>query len=201
MNTSDVLALIAIVVSVCTATATIYFQYFERRRVAVALGDEIYLAYGERDGRGGYGKLGLVLSLSLINKGACDALVTVITATVSQAPTGLRAEARWRSFYEPTEAVAPGLSSAPRWRFTGWVRPLAASSRKVVTEWIYFSSTPLPSALPVGEYVLELEVTETRPTSGGLCRTGRHHAGQLPREPAPTPACTLVVNQALIAAR
>jgi hypothetical protein len=159
--------MIAIVVSVGSVFATLYFQYFERPHVAVALGDEIYLNYGEADDSGGYAKLGMVLSLSLINSGACDALVTMIAATVRQAPGGFQTQARWRAFYEPTDAGTPGESPAPVWKFNGWVRPLAATSRKVVTEWIYFRSTPLQSALPVGGYVLELEVTETRPAGTG----------------------------------
>ncbi|MGA2454388.1 MAG: hypothetical protein ABSG93_12795 [Solirubrobacteraceae bacterium] len=145
MSQSDVLPLVAVVVSVVavvvsagSAFATIYFQYSERPHVAVALGDEIYLKYGVADGRGGYAKLGMVLSLSLVNNGACDALVTVIAATVHQAPDGFHTQARWHAFYEPTDAGTAGKSSSPAWKFSSWVRPLAATSRKVVTEWIYF---------------------------------------------------------------
>lgn len=163
MSQSDVLALVAIVVSVGSAFATLYFQYFERRHVAVALGDELYLNYGVADGKGGYAKLGMVLSLSLVNSGACDALVTMVSVTIRQVPDGFHTQAHWRAFYEPTDGGSPGKSSSPRWKFNGWVRPLAATGRKVVTEWVYCRSGRLDKALPRGEYVFELEVTETRP--------------------------------------
>jgi hypothetical protein len=165
MSLSDWLALVAIIVSLASAFATLYFQYFERPRVAVALGDELYLSYGEADGSGGYAKLGMVLSLSLVNNGACDALVTVIAATVHSVAHDVKADARWRAFYTPVAGGAAGESSSPVWTFNGWVRPLAATSRRVVTEWIYFRSSPLLAGLPVGEYTLRLEVTETRPAA------------------------------------
>jgi hypothetical protein len=76
----------------------------------------------------------------------------------------VQTQARWHAFYEPTDVGTAGKSSSPAWKFSSWVRPLAATSRKVVTEWVYFRSTPLECALPVGENVLELEATETRPS-------------------------------------
>jgi hypothetical protein len=167
VSLSDVLALVAIVVAVGSAFGTLYLQYFQRRNVAVALGDEIYLSYGPADGSGGYSKLGMVLSVSLVNGGACDALVTLIAATIRHGPSGFQTHAWWRAFYEPTDAGVAGGSSAPVWKFKGWVRPLAATSRKVVTEWIYLRSSPLEAALPLGDFVIEFEVTETRPTGSG----------------------------------
>lgn len=163
MSASDILALVAIVVSVGSAVATLYFQTFERRRVAVALGDAMYINYGDADASGGYAYLGAILSLSLVNAGARDALVTLVTATVRQTPEGFQTQARWNALFEPVDAGTLGKSSSPGWKFNGWVLPLAATSRKVVTEWIYFESAPLQSTLPIGEYELGLEVTETRP--------------------------------------
>lgn len=164
MSLSDVLALIAIVVSLGTALSTLYFQFLQPSRVAVALGGEISLSYGEADQDGGYGGVGAVISISLVNTGARDALVTVMTATIHQDSADFQITAPWRAFYDPFDAGTPGKSFSPGWKFGDWVRPLAATSRKVVTQWIYFESASHIGALPIGEYTLELEVIETRPS-------------------------------------
>ena len=146
-----------------SAFATLYFQYFERRRVAVVPGDWIDLSYGQIADGGGYSDLDAILSLSLVNRGAIDALVTAITATVRPERDGSQIECRWASVYEPVEEVAPNKSRTRYWKLKGWAHPLAAPGRTVVTNWFRLYSPPIPSALPVGSYVLEIEATETRP--------------------------------------
>jgi hypothetical protein len=169
VSLADVLAAIAIVVSIATAYATLYFQYFQRRRVAVALGDHLYLSYGPADGSGGYEDLGAVLSVSLINAGATDALVTVMSITAKHTDGDPAIDFRWRAFNESADAGTPGKSSSPTWNFKGWVTPLAATSRQVVTEWIYFGSGgPLPAGLKTGSYRFQLTVTEIRPRGGRI---------------------------------
>jgi hypothetical protein len=163
---SDILAFIAIVVSLGTALATLYLQFLQPRHAAVALGDEMYLNYGEAGQQGGYAGVGAVISISLVNSGARDALVTMMTATFSQDSANFQTTARWLTFFDPVDAGTPGKSSTPSWKFDGMVRPLAATSRKVVTQWIYFSSATPISELPIGDYTLDLEIIETRPSRG-----------------------------------
>jgi hypothetical protein len=58
VSLSHVLAIIAVVVSFGSAFATLYFQYFEGRRVAVVPGDWMDLSYGQIADSGGYSDLG-----------------------------------------------------------------------------------------------------------------------------------------------
>lgn len=167
MGLADVLAAIAILVSIATAYATLYFQYLQRRRVAVALGDHLYLSYGPAEGAAGYQDLGAVVSVSLINSGATDALVTVMSITAKHPDGDPEIDLRWRAFNESADAA--GKSSSPTWNFKGWAKPLAAPSRQVVIEWIYFgSASSLPAGLKIGTYDFQLTVTEIRPRGGRI---------------------------------
>jgi hypothetical protein len=167
VSLADALAALAIFVSIGTAYATLYFQYFQRRRVAVALGDHVYLSYGTATELGGYQDLGIYLSVSLINAGATDALVTVMSMTIQHSDGDPELDLRWNALVDSGDAGTPGQSSSPTWAFKGWVSPLAATSRQVVTQWIYFASTDsLKTGLTTGTYDFQLSVTEIRPKGG-----------------------------------
>jgi len=180
MSLSDPLALVAIVVSIGSAYVALYLQYSQRSRVAVALGEQIYLNYGEPRVTGGYSDLEAVVPVSLINRGAVDSLVTIVTATISQPAHNIRIPARWSCFLTPEDAGTPGKSSAPGWKFDGWASPLTAVSRKVTSRWILVVSlVPTETGLRPGAYSIDLTVTETRPARRrrrGHPEEGEHHA-------------------------
>jgi hypothetical protein len=159
MSVSDILALVALIVSVIAVAAPLYLQYFVRRRVAVALGNGAYIFYGPAGETGGYSAIGLYLSVSLINTGASDALVTVMDGSIDTPDQQL--PIRWSMFLQNDTSSAKSSG----WTSGGTVCPIAATSRKVVTQWVAFYSPPLAAPLTAGTYQLELRITETQPQS------------------------------------
>ena len=138
MSTSDVLATLAIVVSVVTFVVTIYEQYLKRPKLAIELGNA-YLSYGE-----GLADLWAVLPVSLINHGASEGVVTTIAGTLASVDRTWTAPIAWSAFETPTDVGQPGKTATPWWTFTGWVSPMIAPSRKASTTWIGFSISAKP---------------------------------------------------------
>jgi hypothetical protein len=139
MSLADVLSIVAIVVSVATFVITIYEQYLKKAKLQLILGEGIRLSYGFE-----FSDLGFWCSTAIANQGAVDAVVLRISGRISDG----------HSWTAPVEWVAIGAFDAPDKKDKGapqqieikdYTETFIASSRKAVTNWIYFRIYPLPT--------------------------------------------------------
>jgi len=154
MSASDIVASLALLVSVLSfavAAITWYEQYSKKPSLSAIIGDNIYLSYGK-----GKSDLGVIMSVSLLNSGASDALVLRIEGSLACKARNWSAPIIWNCFVQPQSSGSVETSIQPWWGFVGWANPLIASSRKAATNWIFFSIYPLPSTLDAGSYDLNL---------------------------------------------
>ena len=159
MNTSDLLALLALVVSLASfgiAWFTFLQQYIKRADLQIDLGRRVLLAYGKDTTW-----LEATISISLTNAGARDALVTEIAGTLENADQTWQEPVLWYAFYKPTDAGKPGETSAPWWSFDGWATPILVSSRQSTARSVAFNVGPIPITTPLqaGGYSLKLRFT------------------------------------------
>src|SRR5580700_9692195 len=105
MSSSDVIALVALVVSIVSFAVTLYEQYLKRPKLATELGSEAYLCYGE-----GLTSMGATLAVSVLNAGASDAIVTRIEGTLARLDGSWSAPLIWQSFFAPTDSGQVGKS-------------------------------------------------------------------------------------------
>jgi len=176
MSLTDVLSVIAILVSFATFAFTAYEQYLKSAQIQLVLLEEIRLSYGYQ-----FSDLGYWCPVATTNLGAVDAVVLHISGQV----TGGRSWAalvEWQAFGSvDVDKQGEGL---PSFRLADWAESFVATSRKMRTDWIYFRISPLPLAngkpdriKPETEYSLQLyaEVPATRWTPRR--NLDRRHAG------------------------
>jgi len=164
MSESDVIAFVALLVSLIAFGVTTYEQFLKGAELTLVLGEKAYLSCWK------VGKelsgMGLVAAVSLVNSGASDALIMRIEGdfvhtTSSNAAPSWQAAVAWESFLTMTPQDAkPGKPWQPEWSMESWARPLISPSRKASTTWISFSVYPLPEPheLVVGDYELRLSL-------------------------------------------
>lgn len=154
MNTSDVLALLALVVSLASfgvAGFTFYQQFSRRADLQIDLGPSVRLAYGEDRT-----SLAATISVSLTNAGARDAVVTKIAGALANENGTWDVPVLWYAFFKPTDAGKPGETSAPWWSFDGWVTPIVVPSRQSTARAVAFNVAPIADSLRTDEYRLTL---------------------------------------------
>lgn len=157
MTASDVLALLALVVSLASfgvAWFTFIQQYISRADLQIDLGPRVVLAYGEDTTW-----LEATISISLTNAGARDALVTKIAGVLENADPAWQIPVLWYAFYKPTDAGKPGETSTPWWSFDGWATPILVSSRQSTARSVAFNVGPITKPLQAGGYSLKLRFT------------------------------------------
>lgn len=156
--------------SLSTAAVALYFQYFQRGRLDVVVGDVFYMSYGEAREEGGYADISAIFSVALFNTGARDLFVTRITSCLRDDRASTETLGQWRQFLEPEDAGTPGKTFAPNWKFDGWVRPLTVKSHDVFTAWLECAFAAIDRPLPSGTHELTLEVSGMRPAQRPLRR-------------------------------
>lgn len=163
MTTSDVLALLALIVSLASfvvAGYTFYQQFIRRAELDIELGPSVVLAYGKD-----LTWLAATISISLSNTGARDTFVTKINGRLTNEDATWDSPVLWYAFYKPMDAGRPGKTSVPWWGFDGWVSPIVVPSRESVSKSVSFNVGPLAGPLLSGVYRLALTFT-THPSKG-----------------------------------
>lgn len=157
MSTSDVLALLALLVSLASFAVAwfTFFQQFTRRAdLQIGLGPTVLLAYGEDLKR-----LEATVSISLTNTGAKDAIVAKIAGTLANENATWHVPVLWYAFYKPTDAGKPGQTSEPWWSFDGWASPIVVPSRQSTTKSVAFNVGEITDPLRADGYLLTLRFT------------------------------------------
>lgn len=152
MSLSDVLSILAIVISLVAFFFTAYEQYWKRPVLSLVLGDSVSLSYGPN-----YEGIALWACVVLANQGAEDAVILRIDGTLTKAGGGWQSTLTWLGFGKYQDQAPPGQPFQPFFAFVDWAEALISSSRKASTNWIAFSG-PIPSKLPPGSYSLQLNV-------------------------------------------
>jgi hypothetical protein len=152
MSLSDLLSILAIVISLASFFFTAYEQYWKRPVLSLVLGDSISLSYGPS-----YSGIALWACVVLANRGAEDAVILRIDGTITKADGGWQSTLTWLGFGKYQDQAAPGQPFRPFFAFVDWAEALISSSRKAATSWIAFSG-PVPGKLTPGSYTLRLNV-------------------------------------------
>jgi hypothetical protein len=161
MSTSDILAAIALVVSLFTLVVALYFQYYKHGYVAVLVGEMAFLSYGDN-----LQDVGMIASVTTQNFGASDVVITRIEGRLRSSDGAWEAPLVWQCFDDLKDPGTrdPEFGWSPKWVMLSWAHPMIAPSRKAATSWVAFSLYPIPGALQVGPYdlTLDLVVAERR---------------------------------------
>ncbi len=152
MSLSDILSILAIVISLVTLFFTTYEQYWKRPVLSLVLGDSLSLSYGSN-----YEGIALWACVVLANQGAEDAVILRMDGTLARADGGWQSELTWLGFGKYQDQASPGQPFQPFFAFVDWAEALISSSRKASTNWIAFTG-PVPSKLKPGSYSLQLNV-------------------------------------------
>lgn len=150
MSSSDLLAAVAIVVSLLTAVYTGYEQYSRAPRVKIVPSALAWLYY--YPGHEPY----LNLRLALVNDGARSAMVVSILATVRNA-RGTICELTWRDRYDIVNLGKTGAAINRRFDWKGQADLLLIAPRSGVVEAIGFMA-PHETKFGEDDYQLELKV-------------------------------------------
>jgi len=155
MSASDILAAIALVVSLFTLVVTLYFQYYKHGHVAVLVGEMAFLTYGDN-----LSDVGLIASVTTQNFGASDVVITRIEGSLRSSDGVWQAPLAWGGFEDLTDPGThdPQFGWSPKWVMLSWAHPMISPSRKAATSWIAFSTYPKPGPLQVGPYDLTLDL-------------------------------------------
>jgi hypothetical protein len=154
VSTSDVLALLALVVSLASfvvAWFTFVQQYVRRADLEINLGPKVVLAYGKTQEW-----LAATVPISLTNTGARDAFITNIAGTLTNQSETWQVDVAWYAFFKPTDAGVPGETSVPWWSFDGWASPVVVPSRQSTSKSVSFEVGPIVQPLEVDDYRLTL---------------------------------------------
>lgn len=157
MQTSEVLALLALVVSLGSFVVswfTFFQQFFRRADLEIDLGPSVRFAYGED-----LTWLAATVSISLTNTGARDAFIMKIDGTLANGNGTWNTPVLWYAFYKPTDAGKPGQASEPWWSFDGWVTPILVPSRQSTARSVAFNVGPITDPLRADGYRLKLRFT------------------------------------------
>ena len=139
MSLSDILSIVAIIISFITFAITTYEQFLKSAKLQLIMGKDIGLSYGYD-----FSDLVFWSSVAIENRGAVDAVVLGMSGQLTDGQSWT-ADVEWQAlgYFDIIDKKKEG--SQPSFIFKDWSETLVASSRKAMTNWISFRIAKLPA--------------------------------------------------------
>lgn len=153
METSDVIASFALLISLISMGLSLYFEYFRRSKLSTIYGDFILLSYSsDKDPR-------LGINLTFINHGALSIPITKVIGILRCRKTGQQTRLVWESFFETKNIGETGKKFQPFNDFLSWSQTLVIPPRGAMTKNIrLMTASEEAYMLSTGEHELKLYI-------------------------------------------
>jgi hypothetical protein len=147
---SDVLSVIAIIVSFLAIIITIYYKYIKEGKIEVLAADRMQFLYGPNRET-----FGFTVALSIFNMGARAIGVVRLHGFISSGDQKSKVPFEWNAFAQGKN-LAQGAGYKPFTEFTGYVTPIIVQGYSAELRTVHFI-TLKPYLMTAGEHIIILD--------------------------------------------